>query len=467
MRRIVVTMGGFPRSSSPTSRALVALALALLATCACTGAARAAPGLQVVPLPASGAGLSYFKLSLARGRTAQAGAIELRNPSPRTVRVALAPVAGETIDTLGSTYAPAGAHPGSGGPRGWLKLGARRVTVAPGGRAAVPLSVTTPRRVSPGDFLAGVSIEALDQHTQRVARKGVSIASVVRYAIGVEISVPGPRHPLIRFTGARLQRQPAGLVFLLDARNLGNVILQNVHGRASISRRGHVILSAPLGPGTFVTSSAIEYPLLDQREHPSEGTSYRIRAYLRYAGGIAWLDTTVRFGHAAALVQSAYGRARPGSGLPGWLIALLGLLGATLLGILASLLAWSRRGHSPLRTLDAALAASRAHGTPLCVILVTPAPGRPAGARLARALRARLRHADRLVRIDGGRLLVVCADTDLRTAEALADDLRRHRSGHSAGSEIVALAGDRYESARELLGALAESGAAAPQPLGA
>jgi hypothetical protein len=303
---------------------LLAIALALTAVCAprAQGAAKAGgAGLVVIPVPASGAGLSYFKLSLARGRSAQAGSIGLRNSSSRRLRVALAVVAGQTLDTLGSAYAPGGSRPR--GSARWLRVGRRLVSLAPRATVRVPVTVVVPDSARPGDYLSGISVEALGQQAES-ARHGVSIASAVRYAIGTEVTVPGPRVPGIRFTGAQLQRQPAGLVFLLDARNTGNVILQGVEGSALIRSGRRVVARARLGPGTFVTASSIAYPVPAYGIRPAAGTRFRITAVLRYAGGIARLDTTVAFGKRQAAIQRQYAPPRSAhGGTAWWKIALL------------------------------------------------------------------------------------------------------------------------------------------------
>lgn len=305
---------------------LSALAAVLLASGASVTSAPAraetgAGGLIVVPEPASGASLSYFKLSLGRGESAQAGAIGLRNVSSKRIRVVLSAVAGQTLGTLGSTYAPVTSRPR--GPSRWLRLSKRIVAISPGATALVPVSVALPRQTRPGDYLAGVSVEALGQ-TAETARHGVAIASTVRYAIGVEVTVPGRRRAGIRFTGAELQRQPAGLVFLLDARNSGNVILQGVHGSALITSGRRVLARTPLGPGTFVTGTSIAYPVPAFRERPSRGTRFGVRAVLRYAGGIARLDTTLSFGSREAALQRQYVGPRPAhGGTAWWKIALL------------------------------------------------------------------------------------------------------------------------------------------------
>jgi hypothetical protein len=313
------------RQSSFRTRAaaLLALAAAFAAWQPVTDGFASSVGLIVIPRPASGVVLSYFKLSAIRGRASQAGTVILKNQSSRPLRVALSSVVGQTLDTLGSTYAPRGSR--RPGPARWLRLGKRKVTLQPGAAEPVPVSVLVPRKARPGDYLAGVSVEALGQKTESGTR-GVSIASVVRYVIGVETTVPGARRPKIQFTGARVERQPSALSFLLDARNRGNVILQNVAGKALITRGRRTVAKVALGPGTFVTRSSIAYPIPTPREHPREGTVYRVRAYLRYAGGIARLDTLVRFGRADARRQQAYGRGKSsghGSGPAAWLIALL------------------------------------------------------------------------------------------------------------------------------------------------
>lgn len=339
MRRFALRRG---RSLLTGRSAWALLALTFAWSLHWTPPARAAssPGLVVIPVPASGPALSYFKISARQGHGARAGTIGLRNPSATPLRVVLNPVEGQTIDTLGSTYAPAGGR--ANGPARWLRVGRRAVTLAPGQTTAVPISVAVPRTAQPGDYLAGVSIEALHQQAQTVERRGVSIASVERYAIGVETSLPGARHPAINFTGAVLQRQPAGLTFLLGARNSGNVILQGVHGAVRVTRAGRTVLSQSLGPGTFVTATSIDYPVPAFGQTPTQGTRYRITAELGYPGGVARLDKTLTFGHRQAVIQQQYGGSRaPGGGTAWWKIALIVL--AILYGIATTALLLRRR----------------------------------------------------------------------------------------------------------------------------
>jgi hypothetical protein len=305
--------------------------------------AGASRGLIVVPHTASEPGLSYFKLSAQPGSAAQAGTIELRNPTAKRMRVVLTPVQGETLSTLGSSYAPPGSRPR--GAALWLRLGTRAATLSPRSRIVVPVSVIVPHGAQPGDYLSGVSVESLDQRPGTVKTRGASIASVSRYAIGTEVSLPGPRHPLIQFTGARIRREPSGLTFALMARNDGNVILQGVHGQVRLTRGGRVVVSRPIEAGTFIARTAIAYPVNAFRETPREGTKYRITAWMRYQGGIARLDTTVTFGRRAAAAQQRYGgpsaAGAGGSGTAWWEIA--GIVAAILYGVITTILLLGRK----------------------------------------------------------------------------------------------------------------------------
>jgi hypothetical protein len=438
------------------------LALTSLAAALClvqSAGAATQPGLVVVPRPSSRQGLSYFKLGVHPGETVRAGAVELRNLGAVGLSVSLAAVNGQTLSTLGSGYAPPSAEPLRS--TRWLRLGGRLVVLAPHHRALVPVWVQVPRNAAPGDYLSGVSMEALDQNAESTPRKGIGITSVDRYVIGVETSIAGPRHPLIRITGVEVQHEPAGLTFLLKASNLGNVILEHTFGRALVTYGRVTVAELGLGPGTFVTGTSIAYPVALVHHQPPPGSVYRVRAYLLYPGGSARVDTYTRVGTAAATAPQVRGgppkrRPRGSSGPSVALVAGGGVL-VGLLVLCGGLLLLGRRrraGRSPARVLAVALEASRAGGEPVGVIAVTLRAGAPARAELAAIVRSRIRQADQLCRLADGGYLVVAPDTDGETAEALAGDLRRHLErldGGAGGVAVAVLEVDGGTDAAELL----------------
>src|SRR5690348_13328312 len=100
------------RSASARRCLLLALVCAFAGGCVTPATVSAAPsGLVVIPHPAgAGApGLSYFKLRATPGQAVPAGTIELHNTTNRALRVVLAPVDGQTLGTLGSSYASPGS----------------------------------------------------------------------------------------------------------------------------------------------------------------------------------------------------------------------------------------------------------------------------------------------------------------------------------------------------------------------
>jgi hypothetical protein len=425
-------------------------------------------GLVVVPRPSSRLGLSYFKLGTRPGQVVRAGAIELRNLSASRLRVAVAAVNGQTLSTLGSGYASPAAKP-QGSTR-WLHVGRRQIMLAPHHGAALPVWVRVPHNAAPGDYLSGVSVEALNQGAEGSPQKGVAIASVDRYVIGVEVSVAGPRHPLIRITGVELQREPTGLTFLLRARNFGNVILQHTFGRALITYGHLTIAELGLGPGTFVTDTAIAYPIAVLHQLPPEGSVYHVSAYLLYPGGSARVDTNARVGHAATLTPQLHQGTRQvplaGSSGPSAKVIAAGCALIVLLLLCIGLLILRRRrtgARSTVRVLDAALQASRSSGEPVGVIAVRLPPGTAATGELLALVRSRLRQADQLCSLTSGGYLVVSADTDSETAEALAADLRRQieradsGAGAPSGVAVEVLRADGEAGAAELLELIGES----------
>jgi hypothetical protein len=306
--------------------------------------AQHAAGLVVIPHPTAGSQLSYLKLEGRPGQVGQAGAIELVNSTPRSMRVALAPVDGLTLNTLGSSYGAPGS-PIHGATR-WLRLDAHTLLLSAHAKASVPVTVAVPSSAAPGDRLSGISIEVLDQPAPKPSGVGVSTASSLRYVIGVETCLPGPRHPSIHFAGATLRSDPAGLTFLLKAHNRGNSILQHVDGHVRVSSNGHVILSRPIAAGTFLAHTGIAYPVPALRAHPREGTRYELQATLRYDGKIARLKTSVTFGHHDATIQHRYERLIAGNRSDPWPMLALG--GALLYGLAATLLLLLRRGRSKI-----------------------------------------------------------------------------------------------------------------------
>jgi len=265
--------------------------------------------LIVVPRPADQSGLSYLTVQARPGRRVVAGWVELRNPGRRRQKVMLERVDGLTLDTLGSGYAPPGQAPY--GSARWLLVRRHSTFVAPGTRIDIPVIVAIPRTARPGEYLSGVSIAALPAVNRITRGRGVAIDSELRYAIGVLVTVPGRLRRRLEVRGAHIEMQPPGPVFIVDVRNPGNAVLRNVEGWITVTRADRRVERVRVYPGTFISHSEIEYPVRATREHPSPGTTYTVRAALRYPGGHTNMITTVTYRGAAGKRAFARAAARP------------------------------------------------------------------------------------------------------------------------------------------------------------
>jgi hypothetical protein len=364
----------------------------------------------------------YFQLGASRGHTVNAGSLEIVNPASRAVTVRIDPVNAITTDTLGSAYAQTTSA--LSGAATWVRVGRSVVVVAPHASRSVPVSVAVPVTAAPGDYLGGVAVEALGQsRTERVGR-GMTIGETDRYAIGVEVKLPGARHPAVHFTGASVGREPAGLVFGVNAGNSGNVILKDVHGWVRITRGNRSVAAVKIAPGTFVSGTTISYPVAALREQPTPGTTYRVRAALFYTGGVARLDTNVTFSHAAAVKQQNYGGRKLPTHTSVWRWLVFAIL---LLVLIASARKVQQRRRRPLDRGDGMRLLDRVLGPdgdrPVSIALLKA--NRRHNPAIARAIRPQLRKGDRVCDLGRDGLLVICCATERPTANVLVRTFER------------------------------------------
>jgi hypothetical protein len=441
--------------------AMVAAILAGALAWAPSAAAASGPPVSVRVVSASGTTGNYFQVPAQPGQVVPAGTLKIGNLSEQPLTVLLDPVRGLTASTLGSAFGLRGSK--ASGPTSWVVLGERRVVLAPHGRARVPVSVRMGVGVRPGDYLAGIGVQSGGTGSVQV-HGNVAVASIQRYAVGVEITVPGARHPHIQLFGANLDRKPAGVTFSILGRNDGNVILQNVQGQATITTGDHVVAKRQMGPGTFVTATSIAYPILVPSLQSKVGTAYRVRAFLRYPGGVARLNKVVRFGQIDAERQQAYGGPAVDNGGGGNHLLLILLIAAVAAGLAALEVRRRRRSGSGSgvgalqRSLPREIAQARASGEPLSVTLV-PANGRNPR-ELASRIRGCMRPRDQVFRLSRAGLMVVSPDTTPEAGQLLAAEIRRQLSRDRAnGSAVVSVTNAAEYSAEDLLQA-ATAGAA-------
>ncbi|MDX6602272.1 MAG: hypothetical protein QOF13_1474, partial [Solirubrobacterales bacterium] len=298
---------------------MIAVSAALLVAGVTASAATAATPEAEISVLAEQAGtpVSFFELRGSPGRTLDGNQILVRNGGDRPLRIAVQPVDAQTAANLGFAYDARGLE--QEGATRWIDSGPETFTAPPHSEIPIPVTIRIPNGAESGDYLSGISIEVLGQQTESQLQEGVAIGNTHRYTIGAMVTVPGPRSPRIELTGAGVSHEPAGVTFLLDASNTGNVLLREVTGRITVSRGSEQIATAKLGPGTFVAGTSFTYPLLAAEAQPSEGTEYRVQAELHYGEDVARLDQNVVFGRESAQRQEEFGGPPAETGVPLWI----------------------------------------------------------------------------------------------------------------------------------------------------
>src|SRR3954453_22660031 len=165
--------------------------VALVAPISSPGAARAAPAppMTVELHQASGLPVSYFLLQARPGRHVSAGTLELRNRRARPITVLLDRIDAVTATTLGSAYEVRGLS--IHGPARWTRLARRRLVLRPHARTKVAVDIAPPKGADPGDYLSGIGVQARGQEDAKT-RGNVAVSSTLRYAVGLEVRLPGP-----------------------------------------------------------------------------------------------------------------------------------------------------------------------------------------------------------------------------------------------------------------------------------
>ena len=374
-------------------------------------------------------GASYFQVRAEPGALAPVGIIELLNRTSRPVAVTLDPVHGTTGDTLGWVFSPVG-EPAPGSAQ-WLRLGSTRVLVGAHASNTVPVALEPSDSAGPGDYLSGVSVQSAPDAPASALSEAV---------IPVESLVPGQRSPHLSLNGASVERTGSSLLFSLRASNDGNVILKYVRGRVTVTEGARVVLSAPIGPGTFVAHTSIEMPFHAPGRSAPGGAGYRVRAQLIYKQRVAALDTLVVLparpldhGNAGALRRSSGAptgkrgatRAKAGATSLSASVseAALVLVGALLATLLAAAVCTRRRRRllprqAMLKRLESTLARADLGNRPLSFIHVAvSSPSRSTNRRLAAILRRGLRRSDVVGDLWKRGLLIMLPNTTGAAAE--------------------------------------------------
>lgn len=223
------------------------------------------------------------------------GQVLLRNPGPTPVTIDLTTVTAQTAQNGGSAFAvESGAV---SGVAGWIELGQRQATVAPGTEQTVSFSVHTPAGVKPGQYLAGIAASEAPAATAAgsaaVPGMGARVTTNTRYVIGVQTDIAGAWEASLSIPNVSVLDQPSGTVIGVELRNDGDVFLLKPSGRIVVTdAAGNQLISQAIEMGTFVPGTDVTYPVAWPGQ-PAAG-AYKVTVDLGYAEGkTATYDSTI------------------------------------------------------------------------------------------------------------------------------------------------------------------------------
>lgn len=263
---------------------LAALSIAIVAVAA-PGFAAERDGFGIRPL----SGEDWFTYSVLPGETVEGVALAInRRTEPLDVVVYAAdafttPQGGFALQERGEAPASLGA---------WVALEADRIQLDPGERLRLPFRVTVPRSAEPGDYAAGVVLEAAPQQgkSEDVGEETeLQIDIIDRVGARIYLTVEGKAERRLDAAALSWTRSEGGITFVLPVSNLGNV---RVPVSGTIELSGWLSEDVRLDLGTTELLAGSDTVLSARWENPPTTFFGRATATVHYGDDRALGSTT-------------------------------------------------------------------------------------------------------------------------------------------------------------------------------
>ena len=262
------------------TRLAALLGLAALALAASQSASAARDPFSSFSIrPVSGSS-GYFVLSGKTGARL-VGSFRIVNTGTEAGTARLYAADATTGVTSGAVYLDRAAR--RRGVGRWVELPLARVTLRPGEAKVVPFSVRVPRRLRAGHHLGGIVAENLELTGGE--KKGSSSGLQIRVRhlsiVAVQVNLPGPHVPAMKFRGIDVGVTGGYEVLYLAFRNSGNVLIRPQLAVQVRNARGRVVVRRVQKLDTFVPETQVRYPFYLTKE-PLPPGSYRLSGTLSY-----------------------------------------------------------------------------------------------------------------------------------------------------------------------------------------
>jgi hypothetical protein len=252
-------------------RRLAAVGAVLALLVGVTGASAAEPiKLGITPVGVDG---GYFALTMGPGETREL-TVRLANVGSETVRTRTYPADAYTIIN-GGFGAKLADEPVSGVTT-WVSYVAETLDLQPQAATDRTFNVTVPADAKPGEYITSLLIQNADPvaGTTQEGSGSIAFQQVVRHAIAVAITVPGPRTPTLQFGGATHRTIADKSSVAVVVQNIGNVRLKPAGEFVLNDATGKELSRFPVRMDSFYagTETFVEVPF-GQRLNPGDYTA--------------------------------------------------------------------------------------------------------------------------------------------------------------------------------------------------
>jgi hypothetical protein len=236
---------------------LAGMAISLAAPGAALGAAPSEQGqvnLALLPVGQSG---SYFDITMSPG-SSRSFAVDIANNG--ATAVAARTYAADVYTIINGGFGARLRGEAQSGMTAWLTYPTKVWTLAPGQGVRRTFAVHVPANAAPGETITSLVLE--NDQPIRVPGAG-AVNQVVRQAVAMVVTVPGPRAPALAIGDASIAVVGGRSVVSVAVANIGNIRLSPEVDFALLDASGNAMSASSFQMGTFYagTSTFIEVAL--------------------------------------------------------------------------------------------------------------------------------------------------------------------------------------------------------------
>ena len=174
------------------------------------------------------------------------------------------------------------------GPTKWVDFPREDVDLAPGQTVQRDVTIKVPKDAAPGEYVAALVIQTADPI--QASGGNLAVNQVLRAAIAVAITVPGPREPELSIGAATYKHTLVVSSVLVGVTNSGNVRLRPKGEVVVTDAAGKEIVRSPVAMDTFFAGNTTDIEVLLPQPLPAGAYSVALELSDAKAGAEAQSD---------------------------------------------------------------------------------------------------------------------------------------------------------------------------------